>query len=110
MRVTLRKKQRLVLYYTLSGLEGLNLFPGRYPQVYTHLFTQEHERSMKNAKLCAVRAKARLVVCLDPSLKAGVNDRQTVDYSVALVSKSCHYPAFRLRFVMDATCMDAVAL
>ncbi|HJW85220.1 MAG TPA: hypothetical protein VJ440_01125, partial [Candidatus Brocadiaceae bacterium] len=76
---------------------------------------------MKNAMLCAVRAKARVVVCLHPSLKAGVNERQIVDNSILLVSKlpvayvqtagclcpnhPAIAPAFRLRFVMDATCI-----
>ena len=72
--------------------------------------------------LRAVRAKARVGVCLHPSLKAGVNERQIVANSVLLVTKlpvayvqtaGCLCPitpAFRLRFVMDATCIAAVAL
>ncbi|HJW86315.1 MAG TPA: hypothetical protein VJ440_06770 [Candidatus Brocadiaceae bacterium] len=32
-------------------------------------------------------AKARIDVCLHPSLKAGVNERQIVDNSVLLVTK-----------------------
>ena len=35
--------------------------------------------------LRAVRAKARVGVCLHPSLKAGVNERQIVDNFVWLV-------------------------
>ncbi|HJW87495.1 MAG TPA: hypothetical protein VJ440_12755 [Candidatus Brocadiaceae bacterium] len=42
---------------------------------------------MKNTMLRAVRAKARIGVCLHPSLKAGVNERQIVDNSVLLVTK-----------------------
>ncbi|HJW87200.1 MAG TPA: hypothetical protein VJ440_11245, partial [Candidatus Brocadiaceae bacterium] len=53
----------------------------------THLFTQVYERGVKNAMLCAVRAKARIGVCLHPSLKAGVNERQIVDNSILLVTK-----------------------
>ena len=76
--------------------------------------------------LRAVRAKARISVCLHPSLKAGVNERQIVANSVLLVSKlpvayvqtaGCLCPnhptitpAFRLRFVMDVTCIAAIAL
>ena len=88
--------------------------------------TQEHERSVKSAALHAVRAKARLGVCLHPSLKAGVNEQQIVDNFILLVTKQpvayvqtagclcpnhpAIAPAFRLRFVMDATCVAAVAL
>ena len=76
-----------------------------------------YERDVKNAMLHAVRAKARIGVCLHPSLKAGVNERQIVDNSVLLVTKlpvACDQvtgclcpnhpaiaPVFRLRFVMD---------
>ena len=76
-----------------------------------------YERDVKNAMLRAVRAKARIGVCLHPSLKAGVNERQIVDNSVLLVTKLpvvCDQttgclcpnhpaiaPAFRLGFVMD---------
>ena len=59
------------------------LTPALRPQVYIHLFTQEYERSVKNAKLRAVRAKARFGVCLAPQPKAGVNERQFVDGSIA---------------------------
>ena len=75
-------------YVAPSGLVLLIIpNPGRCPQVYTHLFAQGYERDVKNAMLRAVRAKARIGVCLHPSLKAGVNERQIVDNSVLLVSK-----------------------
>ena len=89
-------------------------------------FAQGYERGVKSAMLRAVRAKARISVCLHPSLKAGVNERQIVDNSILLVPKlpvayvqtadclcpnhSAITPAIRLRFVMNATCIAAVAL
>ena len=64
-----------------------SLTPALRPQVYTHLFVQVYERGVKNAMLRAVRAKARISVCLHPSLKAGVNERQIADNSVLFVTK-----------------------
>ena len=42
---------------------------------------------MKDARLRAVRAKAGDWCCLVPSLKAGVNERQSVDDGYRLVLK-----------------------
>jgi len=52
--------------------------------------------------LRAVRAKARIGGGWNPSLKAGVNERQFVDDAVVLVSRYfSQYSAFRPGFVMD---------
>ena len=64
---------------------------------------------MKNAKLCAGRPKAR-ILCLAPSLKAGVNERQFVDGSVSLVPKSSDYPSLKAAVRDGRYVMDAVAL
>ncbi|HJW87499.1 MAG TPA: tail fiber protein [Candidatus Brocadiaceae bacterium] len=56
---------------TTFGGDGKNKFAlPDMPHVYTHLFAQVYKRGVKNALLCAVRAKARIGVCLHPSLKA----------------------------------------
>ena len=45
---------------------------------------------------------SRSPFAINPSLKAGVNERQFVDDAVALVSRYFgHYSAFRPGFVMD---------
>ncbi len=77
-------------------------------QDYTHLFTprkelgvrrwpvtQEHERSVKKAKLRAVRAKARAWrVSGTPASRLGLMIGQIVDDSITLVPKSSsHYPS-----------------
>ena len=69
------------------------LTPAFRPHVYTHLFAQVYERGVKSAMLRAVRAKARIGVCLHPSLKAGVNERQIVDHSIR--ANSCLFVSIR---------------